>query len=458
MENDQAKEIYCDNEEQETLPLIQGNYRVYWYRWYVLLLFILFWIILTGSTALWSPINVSTERALGFQKSDFDLIANWGVVGAVIFLPVGLWLLMKFGLRTVVVSGASLGLVGAGLRCLPLGENLKYAIHVGQILTGIGGSAVMGVAPYISSAWFPCKERVFATGLMLLSGNLGGSVVYVLGPYLVEVPHNSSNSSSDTTTIRCEILNYMYLNFGMIAFVFLLMLIYFPSKPPSPPSHSAALIRLDFVTSIKSLIRNRTYWAIVIIFDGVVGSFMAWWGIMPVLYADKEISETTSGWIGAALVLFGTIVGSAIGRLADAVPSHRTKVFLITLVLSYISCLYIVVMSLNWIPVIPFKFSEIGLWVSSMIAGVSVYALQPVAMEMALDVAYPVGEGVAGYVLMWITMLMNVIFFSVLTVVKNQDTAFYMMFAFLTSALPFAFFAIPKTYQRLNIDINVADK
>ena len=55
--------------------------------------------------------NKKTERfnklfAIHFCFSDdFDLLANWAVMGLMIFLPLDIWLLNRFGLRPAVLFG-----------------------------------------------------------------------------------------------------------------------------------------------------------------------------------------------------------------------------------------------------------------------------------------------------------------------------------------------------------------
>ena len=46
-------------------------------------------------------------------------------------------------------------------------------VHLGQVFNGIGGCPVMGCAPFLSNTWFPFRDRVLATGIMLLGGSLG---------------------------------------------------------------------------------------------------------------------------------------------------------------------------------------------------------------------------------------------------------------------------------------------
>ena len=39
----------------------------------------------------------------------------------------------------------------------------------------------MSCAPFISNTWFPFRDRVLATGIMLLGGNFGEQIDIMLG-------------------------------------------------------------------------------------------------------------------------------------------------------------------------------------------------------------------------------------------------------------------------------------
>uniref|UniRef100_H2Y691 Uncharacterized protein n=1 Tax=Ciona savignyi TaxID=51511 RepID=H2Y691_CIOSA len=114
------------------------NMQTYWYRWYILLQFSLFAFIQTLVSNMWSPIVQSTEVSLNFTSHDFDLLANWGVIGVLCFIPLNMWLLVQYGMRLAVVSGMFFVFIGCGIKCLPWSiHQLKYIIHIGQICNGI---------------------------------------------------------------------------------------------------------------------------------------------------------------------------------------------------------------------------------------------------------------------------------------------------------------------------------
>ena len=129
------------------------------------------------------------------------------------------------------------------------------------ILNGVVGVVVMAAPPLISSTWFPTSERTTATAinqvdyLSLLcpsqaSNAFGIGISMLFGPALIHYkPDNGTNltqrftavdsigptSLSSTQTegqVRGSIDIYLEILAGVSCLLFLLFLLYFPSKPP----------------------------------------------------------------------------------------------------------------------------------------------------------------------------------------------------------------------------------
>ena len=128
--------------------------------------------------------------------------------------------------------------VGYGLLCITHKRDIATPlIHIGQFIMGLGGPVAQSAATVLSSTWFPPKQRTTATAVASLTSYIGTALSFIIGPQLVEdvekyrtakdqpVPHNV------TVKVTQEIMNLMYLEFGISGFLFLLLLIsFFPSK------------------------------------------------------------------------------------------------------------------------------------------------------------------------------------------------------------------------------------
>lgn len=55
--------------------------------------------------------------------------------------------------------------------------------------------------------------------------------------------------------ITLLLLLFLFAEFGLVALLFLFVLVYFPAKPPKPPSFSAAKKKVDYIEGGKRLMR-----------------------------------------------------------------------------------------------------------------------------------------------------------------------------------------------------------
>ncbi|KAJ8297827.1 hypothetical protein KUTeg_024358 [Tegillarca granosa] len=254
------KSQVSDSEHGTDLGIKNNEIRVYKRRWYVLILFSLLAFTQGSFWITWGPIAASSEYAFGWSDADIALYANWGPIAFIVtalivafFKKENLGCLhdvfteikpfIIHGLRWACVLAAFLVAASGGIRCITDKPPYNYekqkksvvmyqlkTANIAQILNGIAGPVCFGVAPVLSSIWFPTDQRTTATALSVQISGLSGAVQFLLGPYLVPDPgvHNNSsmvNESLDglvTTAaynetgdripaIRNDIMNYMYI-------------------------------------------------------------------------------------------------------------------------------------------------------------------------------------------------------------------------------------------------------
>ena len=236
---------------------------------------------------IWSPL----QFAYDWGMSEFSMMTNWGTITFIIFVLIFCKLQEMRGLRFVVVLMASLIFTGAGLRALSM-ETSEFTslAHFGSIFNGIAGALVMSAPSALSAAWFPPNERMLATSISQSAAFLGNGFSFLIGPALVQAPHivqNQTDGTNDTNVnsklnetiineIKFEIREYMLMDV-FVVFIFLLMaLIYFPSKPPTPPSASASVERTKVSKGLKKLIKNKDFCLCALAYGLSGGTLLAW--------------------------------------------------------------------------------------------------------------------------------------------------------------------------------------
>ena len=154
--------------------------------------------------------------------------------------------------------------IGCGIRCVvptaPHGTYWITLIHIGQLLNGIVGIPVMTIPTKLSSVWFPPRERTFATAVTNTAQYLGTGVAFIIVPYL---------------TRTYDMHTMLYVEAEIALFIALLATIYFPSRPPTPPSVSADEQRSKFVSSLKALMTNKAF-ILLACSGGIVQGTMAY--------------------------------------------------------------------------------------------------------------------------------------------------------------------------------------
>ena len=211
-------------------------------------------------------------------------------------------------------------LAGKAIQVIPFSNTTVKTvfIYVGHLVTMLPSFIASGAPPLVSSTWFPPNERTTATAIGTLAGIFGAALAFFIGPSMMPKTFNNSwNSNLNLTSneirlIEAGLRDYFYLQTGLAALLFGCVAVYFPSKPPLPPS-IAALTRevteIGYVKGFKLLIRNQSYWLLVFVLAASFGIYFGWTSVLDLAVQPFNISEETSGWLGTGASLAGIISG-----------------------------------------------------------------------------------------------------------------------------------------------------
>ncbi|CAG5129207.1 unnamed protein product [Candidula unifasciata] len=386
----------------------------------------------------WGPISTTSEDAFGWDDSTVALLNNWGPISYMLtglFYP---WLLQVKGLRWAIVSSMFFVAAGTAFRVITsYPPTATILIHIGQFLNGVGGPISTGSIPAISAAWFPPHERVTATALSNSINNFGQAVTFILGPALVSTtPGNSSTSNltsrilllgklyqeqaagdPDNATVarqlqeRHEIMLYMYYACGACVLLFVLMLLYFPAKPPHPPCVSATVERTKYWEGLWFL-RKKVYFLLITLSYGIsTGVMVAWGSVININLKTVGVDEETAGMIGFYSTLAGCAASLLVGRFADWFVHYMKLYILIMYILATIA---LIVFSLMLINVIP--HSLVGFYVTVIASTALVNAAVPLLYELACEMAFPTSEAAANGLLTLFNSFWSLVFLAVLSI------------------------------------------
>ena len=221
------------------------------------------------------------------------------------------------GLRVAALLSMGIQVVAVSIQLLPVEPALRTVlITIGEFLVSFAVPPVQNVGALVVSAnWFPPHERMTATAIATLASYLGSAASYVVGPNIVpDVEYGNITyqtgrgididklrknvSEKHLRLMRNKIDQYIMLEAVIVSLLFFAVLVYFPAKPPKPPSRSSAAGRLDFTAGVKLLVTNRHFWLLLVVFSVSNGVSWGWSSVQDLIFSGVGISQKTAGWLG----------------------------------------------------------------------------------------------------------------------------------------------------------------
>lgn len=368
--------------------------KTYWYRWYILGLFALIGALENITWNTWGPIEASSRLTYGWSKGTVSLLADWGAITFVLCVFPSAWLLDVKGLRVPVLLCSASIAVGCGLRIISSeSDTATPLIHMGQFVIGLGGPVGQSSATVISSTWFPAKQRTTATAVASLAAYVGTAISFVIGPaFVTDIEKLTGNSTTQPNVgqkIGKEIMNLLYLEFGIACIFFVLVLFTFPAKPPLPPSTTASLKRLNFTQGLKQLFRNPQFQLIAFLYGITTGVYSAWCSDLALNLSAYDISNDEASWFGFWAVVAGAASGIILSLIADWFGGFMKAILLGLFVIASAS---FTVFSLMCVKIIT---PSLGLlYATSAAGGLCLNGAIPLFFELSVEASYPVAEGI----------------------------------------------------------------
>uniref|UniRef100_A0A673K4K6 Solute carrier family 49 member 4 n=1 Tax=Sinocyclocheilus rhinocerous TaxID=307959 RepID=A0A673K4K6_9TELE len=332
--------------------------RVYRRRWVVLTMFSLLGFMQGLVWNTWGPIQISAKHVFDFSSTDIAVLVMWGPVG---YLPwlLFIWLMDKKGLRASLLLSAFFMVLGAALRSL------------------------------LSTTWFAPDQRATATAVASLISYLGSACAFLIGPLAIPAPNGTVGSTIywNQNHIGDRIQFVLYAEVGMIAALFVAVLLYFPSMPPIPPSVAAASQRLSYRSSICRLLSNMRFLMIALAYSVPTGVVAGWAGVLDMILTPAKVSQVDAGWIG-----FWSIVGGCVFGVAMVfIPFLMKLVFAI--LFNDAAKGIILEMYLRYSP-LSLSAPLATLYTSCILVGIFINSSVPIFLELFIETVYPVPEGI----------------------------------------------------------------
>ncbi|XP_050711599.1 solute carrier family 49 member 4 homolog isoform X2 [Eriocheir sinensis] len=353
----------------------------------------------------WGPLSASMDAAYpGWGSDTVAMMGNWGTITFVVFVAPMCWIMSTRGLRVGVLVCCTLVAAGVVLRVLPIlfSDNVTFftvMCHVCAILVGTAGTLIMAAPPLIAAVWFPPKQRTTATGAV----------------------------------VGVAILVAVYL--------------YFPAKPPTPPSLTSHVERLDFRAGVKMMARNRELLLVTLSYSLCLGVPSAWTSVLNFSLYELGMTQNDAMWVGLSTTLSSGLLALVVGRLTDLMYGYIKLTLLIFLAVN-IALFY-------WFFLLTWGSIPVSIWqiYVTVVGGVAFnFSTCPLFFELAVESAYPCSEVMVGGIMTGANNFVGLCFLFLFFIpFESYQWVTYVLLATQGLCLiPFVF--VKENYSRSNID------
>jgi len=370
-----------------------STYRVYRYRWVVLLVFML---SVAVNQLLWITFAPITSAAAAFyQVSDLSIgILSVSFMIVYIFLSIpASWVIDTYGIRSAVGIGAILtGLFGL-LRGLSAGS--YSLVLVSQIGIAVGQPFILNSVTKVAARWFPMEERATASGFGSLAIYVGILLGLVLTPFL---------------TIRSGIQG-MLMAYGLAAALAAVVFLAFsrerPPTPPCPPDQEERSLMLD---GLRDLLRKRDFVLLMAVFFVGLGVFNAVTTWVEDIVRPRGFSITQAGVIGGVLILGGVLGALVVPMFSDR-SRRRVPFILLALAGAVLGLLGLT-----------FATGYTLLLLSAALLGFCLLSAGPIGFQYGAEIGYPAPEGTSNGLLLQMGQLSGILFIFAMDAFKVPST------------------------------------
>jgi cyanate permease len=370
-----------------------NNFKVYPYRWVVLLAFM---GIIAVNQLLWITFAPITSNAVDYYRVSELSIGLLSLIFLIVYIFVSFpasWIIDTYGIRVGVGIGAALTGIFGLMRGL-VAPDYKLVL-IAQIGIAIGQPFILNAVTSVAARWFPMEERATATGLGSLAIYLGILIGLALTPYLA---------------IRSDISGVL-ISYGIVSILAMVVFFLFmrerPPSPPCPPDQEGRSLALE---GLAKMMRQRDFILLLAIFFVGLGVFNAVTTWIEEVLNPRGFSITQAGNAGGAMIFGGILGALVIPLLSDR---YRRRVpFLILAVLGATVGLIGVT----------YANTYALLLISSFIFGFFLLSAGPIGFQYGAELTYPAPEGTSNGLLLLMGQISGIIFILGMDAFKAPDT------------------------------------
>lgn len=372
--------------------------KVYRRRWLILMIFVLY----SASNAMqWIQYSIIANIVMDYYKVSSFSVDMTSMIFMITYIPFifpASYLLDKYGLRFAALIGAILNSVGAWVKVFSVGPDLFWLTFVGQTIVAVSQTFILSVPARLAAVWFGPDQVSSACSIGVFGNQLGIAIGFLFPPMLV--------SSTDGAMGR-GLQTMFYIVAAFTTVILVLIISFFKSEPPLPPSPAQAVQRdaestENFFQSVKKLVTNVGYLLLLLSYGINVGIFYAISTLLNhIVLAYFPYHEKDAGRIGLTIVCAGMLGSVVCGIVLD--KTHRFKE----------TTLGVYLLSFLGMIIFTFTLNTSQIYVIYITAGVLGFFMTgylPVGFEFAAELTYPEPEGTSAGLLNAVCQVFGIIF------------------------------------------------
>jgi len=357
------------------------DYKLYPYRWVVLVVFML---VIAMNQLLWisfAPITSSAVAFYGVSDLSIGLLSmSFMIVYILVSVPAS-WIIDTFGLRIAVGIGAGLTGVFGLMRGLVATD--YTLVLIAQIGIAIGQPFILNAITTVAARWFPRDERATAAGMGSLAMYLGIAVGLVLTPYLA---------------LHAQISG-MLLIYGITALVaagiFFVLVKERPPTPPCPPEEDTRSLVFD---GLRDSLKNPQFILVLVIFFVGLGVFNAVTTWIEDIVRPRGFDTIMAGYTGGLMIL-GGIIGAVVMPLLSDHYRKRTPFLVVAVIGATLSLVGVTFALSTWL-----------LFTASFLFGFFLLSAGPVGFQYGAEITYPAPEGTSNGLMLLMGQISGILF------------------------------------------------
>ncbi|OHD66307.1 MAG: sugar phosphate permease [Spirochaetes bacterium RBG_13_51_14] len=364
----------------------EAEYRIYGYRWIVLLVYFIITTIIQMQWLTFAPIAREARIVYDASALQIDILSMiFMAVFLIVCIPAS-YVIDTFGIRIGVGIGAAL----AGIFGMMKGifASSYTMVVIAQIGLAVAQPFIINAVTKVVVHWFPINERATAVGLGTLAQFLGIIIVMIATPFMII-------KTGDTYD-----LSGMLLTYGIISAIGALALIIFLKEyPPTPPGAEREEERFLTFDGIKHIFKHRDMILTIGLFFIGLGIFNALSTCIDQICEIKGLTIEQTGLVGGMMLIAGIIGAVVVPPFSD--KFRKRKIFLVAALTLMTPGLIGMTIADGYAPML----------VSSFVLGFFLLgAGAPIGFQYGAEVSYPAPESLSQGIILFAGQVSGILF------------------------------------------------